>query len=213
MAAYARRAGGDPVPLATVARDAGMAPDAAREALNATGLFTAGEDGVVLAEPYRRHAGYFRRQVERLDAARRLAAGPAPDGVPAAVRIGAALFNAGLYFEAHEYWEDVWRASGPPERQFYHGLVQAAAGCYHAEKGNPHGTSVLLRKAREKLAAYGPRYLGVDVAALLAALQVVRPASPLSGTSPRNARASQEGRPIAGIILRPSGTSDARSSG
>ena len=176
----------------------------ARRALDSTGLFSAAGGGVALAAPYRPHAAYFGRQVARLEDALRMAAGPAPRGVPPEVRFGAALFNAGLFFEAHEYWEDVWRASRPPERQFYHGLVQAAAGCYHAEKGNAHGTAVLLRKAREKLRPYAPRHRGVDVAALLAALDGVRPA----GGPPRMRGASQEARPIAGIILRSSGTPD-----
>ena len=178
-AAYARRAeAGGPVSIDALARDAGAGTDAVRRALLESRLFTEEESAVALAAPYRPHAAYFRRQVTRLTRALRLAAEPPPPGMPIEVHRGAALFNAGLFFEAHEYWEDVWRASRPPERAFYHGLVQAAAGCYHAEKGNAHGAAVLLSKARAKLEPYAPRYLGLEVAALLAALGAVRPGRP-----------------------------------
>jgi hypothetical protein len=185
IAAYARRsAGAEPrdgrangtaVPAAVLARDVGAAPDAVRRALVGTGLFASdGAGRIGVTAPYRPHAAYLHRQALRLEDALRLAARPAPADVPDAIRRGAALFNAGLFFECHEFFEDVWRASGPPERTFYHGLVQAAAGCYHAEKGNAHGAAALLDKARDKLAAYVPRYLGVDVGGLLASLGSVR---------------------------------------
>jgi predicted metal-dependent hydrolase len=107
------------------------------------------------------------------------------------VRRGAALFNAGLFFECHELFEDAWRASAPPERLFYHGLVQAAAACYHAEKGNTHGAAVLLDKARAKLTRYAPRYLGVDIEGLLASLRAVR-----DGTSAGGYRGSRPVMPL-----------------
>jgi uncharacterized protein len=181
MAAYARRSEtGGAVPVEVLARDvAGLSPrggdpDAVRRALLDTGVFVEEAGGIALAAAYRSFTAYFRRQVTRLAEALRLAAQPPPPDVPLDVHRGAALFDAGLFFEAHEYWEDVWRASRPPERTFYHGLVQAAAGSYHAEKGNAHGAVVLLAKARDKLQGFAPRYHGVDVTALLASLESVR---------------------------------------
>jgi hypothetical protein len=164
-----------------LAQDTSAPADDVRRVLTDTGLFVDDAAGIALASPYRPHAAYFRRQAARLVEALHLAARPSPPDAPREVRLGAALFDAGLFFEAHEYWEDVWRAAGPPERAFYHGLVQAAAGCYHAEKGNVHGASVLLGKARAKLEAYVPRYLGVDVRALLSSLQTVRAREPIAG--------------------------------
>jgi Domain of unknown function (DUF309) len=186
IAAYGRRSAaarpaagaevdGVPVSADVLAQDVAAGPDAVRRALVATGLFRSDAQGnIVLAPQYTGHAAYLRRQAGRLDTALRLAARSAPADAPAVIRRGAALFNAGLFFECHEFLEDVWRASGPSERAFYHGLVQAAAGCYHAEKGNAHGTAVLLDKAEAKLAPYAPRHFGVDVAGLLASLRVVR---------------------------------------
>ena len=198
MAAYARTGTGGAVPLEALARGVaalsprGEDPGAVRRALLETGLFVEESGGIALAPAYRSHGAYFRRQATRLSEALRLVAQPPAPGVPADVHRGAALFDAGLFFEAHEYWEDVWRASRPPERTFYHGLVQAAAGCYHAEKGNAHGADVLLAKARAKLQAFAPRYLGVDVAALLRSLEAVR-----AGAAPQEAAA------VPGIFRRP----------
>lgn len=192
MAAYAALSPiGDAVPAAAIARRAAMEPSRVRRALLATGLFTDGADGPALAAPYRPHAAYFHRQAARLAEALRLAERHAPPGVPLEVYRGAALFNAGLFFECHEYLEDVWRNSRPPEREFYHGLVQAAAGCYHAEKGNAHGAAVLLGKARAKLTAYGPRFLSVDVDALLTSLDPVERAA-------RNGFGQPASRPYSG---------------
>jgi hypothetical protein len=179
MAAYARRSeAGRAVPADVLAGDVGAAPEAVRSALAATGLFTARAGGIGLAGAYRPYAAYFRRQVDRVGEALRLAAQPRPADVSLEVHRGAALFNAGLFFECHEYFEDVWRESRPSERTFYHGLVQAAAGCYHAEKGNRHGTAVLLGKAAAKLAPFAPSYLGLDVAALIASLKAVQDGAP-----------------------------------
>jgi predicted metal-dependent hydrolase len=165
------------VPAEVLARDVDAGADAVRSALVGTGLFNTDARGdLALASSYRPHAAYLRRQAVRLQEALRLAEQRAPADVPVSVRRGAALFNAGLFFECHEFFEDVWRASAPPARLFYHGLVQAAAGCYHAEKGNAHGAAVLLDKARAKLTGFAPRCLGVDVDGLLASLRAVRDA-------------------------------------
>lgn len=196
LAAYCRAAGGGPagqrpsdaVGLGDLAAAAAQTPDAVRGHLLETGLFVDAPGGrpacppscgssrrrpdpaVALADPFRPHAAYLCRQVGRLEIALRLLESPPAEGVPASVHRGAALMNAGLFFECHEYLEDVWRAAREPERTFYHGLVQAAAACYHWEKGNAHGADVLARKAIARLEPYAPAYLGLDVAALVAAL-------------------------------------------
>jgi predicted metal-dependent hydrolase len=88
---------------------------------------------------------------------------------------GLALIRAGRYFEAHEALEDEWRAAPPQERDFLQGLVHVAVAWYQAGRGNPVGCERQLGKARRRLAAYAPSHRGVDVAALLARLDVVEP--------------------------------------
>jgi len=176
LLAYARMSRRRPsVSLARLSRAAGVAPVDAARALLATGLFDGadGEGRVALAAPFRPFAPYLSRQAARVRVALRLLGSPQRLAVPVEIRRATALFNAGLYFECHEYLEDIWRASSGPERAFYHGLVQAAAGFYHVEKGNAHGARTLLGKAIAKLDAYAPAYREVDVATLLSGLRGV----------------------------------------
>jgi predicted metal-dependent hydrolase len=175
---YAERSGdGDRVPVTSIARATGLAPDEARRMLVGTGLFEGSSDRdagrITLAAPFRPFAAYLRRQTARTAAAVRLLAAPRRAEIPEEIWRAAALFNAGLFFECHEYLEDVWRATPGSERAFYHGLVQAAAGCYHLEKGNAHGARTLIQKAVAKLEPYAPAYREVAVTAFLAELRRV----------------------------------------
>ncbi len=186
LAAYARRSsGGAPVSLAAIAGDTGTTPSGAGRLLLRTGLFAAADGGrtTALSPALRPFADYFYRQVTRLGEALRLARSPRPSGVSRVIWNAIAMFNAGLFFECHEYLEDAWRGASEPERTFYHGLVQASAGLYHLEKRNLHGARVLLGKAVAKLRPYAPAYRAVDVAALADALEGVLAAS--SATPPR----------------------------
>jgi predicted metal-dependent hydrolase len=65
---------------------------------------------------------------------------------------GRALFNSGLYFEAHEVWEDAWREETGTVRLTLHGLIQVAAGLHKATRQNqPKGCVRLLEMGLEKL--------------------------------------------------------------
>lgn len=121
-------------------------------------------DAVALRPEFHAHAAYMRRQVTRLwRAVTRLRQDPALRVIPRDVRLGTVFFDAGLYFECHEYLEGVWKRGSLKEKGFYHGFVQVGAAFYHFEKGNMHGARTLLRKGLEKLAACGPVHQGMDV--------------------------------------------------
>jgi predicted metal-dependent hydrolase len=89
------------------------------------------------------------------------------------LRSGIVFFNAGRYFEAHEAWEDMWRPAQGPLRLYFQGLVQAAVGLHHLQKGNPRGATAQLRKSLSKLEQYPARFCGIDNAALIADLRQV----------------------------------------
>ncbi len=178
LLAYARRGGErHRVSLAALARATALSPNDVGRALAGTGLFEepgdADRDHISLAAPYRPFTAYLRRQAARTAVAVGLLRSTHREGIPDEIWRAAALFNAGLFFECHEYLEDVWRAAPAPEREFYHGLVQAAAGSYHLEKANVHGARTLLQKAVAKLEAYAPVHREVDVAAFVAGLRRV----------------------------------------
>ncbi|HEX4214864.1 MAG TPA: DUF309 domain-containing protein [Candidatus Dormibacteraeota bacterium] len=53
---------------------------------------------------------------------------------------GVRLFNEGRYWDAHEAWEEVWMPDRwGPDRGFYKGLIQVAAGCIHYQRRNRRG--------------------------------------------------------------------------
>jgi predicted metal-dependent hydrolase len=82
-------------------------------------------------------------------------------------RLGIEHFNARRFFPAHEAWETAWKkAKGTPDEEFFKGLSQLGAGYVHYRRGNPHGTFTLLRRAVFRIAPYGPRHRGLDVASL-----------------------------------------------
>ncbi len=85
---------------------------------------------------------------------------------------GIELFNRKKFFEAHEEWEKLWMAVPKDDslRDFYKGLIQAAAVYEHVRRGNSAGARGLLASAPSLLAPHAPRTLGLDVRALLADL-------------------------------------------
>jgi len=88
---------------------------------------------------------------------------------------GLRLIREGRYFEAHEELELAWRAAEPAERDFLQGLVHVAVAWYQAGRGNRYGCERQLGKARRRLAEYVPTHRGLDVAALLARLDLLEP--------------------------------------
>lgn len=83
---------------------------------------------------------------------------------------GAALFDAGDFFEAHEVWEDAWRATRDPEAdRLLHGLIQAAAAAIKLRESNWRGAATLTDRAAANLA--GLSHTSLDLAGLLAALR------------------------------------------
>jgi hypothetical protein len=84
---------------------------------------------------------------------------------------GVDLFNAGYYWEAHEAWEELWRAAeGDEAAALLHGLIKLAAAGVKAGVGNPRGTARHATAAAElfaPLAAQGHASLfGLDPRAL-----------------------------------------------
>lgn len=88
---------------------------------------------------------------------------------------GIALFNEGRFWEAHEAWEEVWMLDRHgPERAFYKGLIQVAAGCLHYTRHNRRGAVNKLGSGSDLLRSLSPTVHGVDVAELVAAVDALR---------------------------------------
>ena len=76
---------------------------------------------------------------------------------------GISEFDRGLFYRAHETWEELWLADRGSERGFYQGLIQLAAAYFKWEQEVPRGALKLLRSAVPKLELYRPLCLGVNV--------------------------------------------------
>src|SRR5215470_3529809 len=83
---------------------------------------------------------------------------------------GLALAQRGEYFEAHEAFELAWRACAAGERDFFQGLVHVVVSAYQRGRGRPVAAESQRQKALRRLASYAPSHRGIDVGALLAAL-------------------------------------------
>jgi hypothetical protein len=118
-------------------------------------------------------------------------AAPAPPHVPAErwdeddeYLFGVDLYHAGFFWEAHEAWEGIWKASpDPTQREFLQGLIQLAAS---ALKGGRGGRTLEARsRARlARVAAAHAVYMGLDVRALLSAVWQPPPRLVLAARGP-----------------------------
>src|SRR5436309_15983092 len=87
------------------------------------------------------------------------------------LRKGIDLFNAGRYWDAHEAWEEAWTPDRHgPDRGFWKGLIQVAAGSLHYTRRNRRGALNKWRGGLAYLEPYRPRHLGVDLEPLAAAV-------------------------------------------
>jgi len=80
-------------------------------------------------------------------------------------------FNQQLFFECHETLEEIWLEEHGEDRKFYQGIIQIAAGYYKLQQGVPVGAIKLWRTGIEKVEAYGPVFLGVNVETLVKAVR------------------------------------------
>lgn len=98
-----------------------------------------------------------------------------------------ALFDAERFFEAHEFFEHIWKSAWiePGDADFWKGVTQVAVGCCHVQRGNDAGAQALLRRAAGYLADFPARYHGVDAARLAAAAEDLAARARQHGASPQ----------------------------
>ncbi len=89
--------------------------------------------------------------------------------------VGIGLFNQDEFWQAHESWETLWHRRPEESRIFYQGLIQAAAA-YHLTVERPRISGAVrnFEKSLEKLELFPPRFLGIDVAGLMATMRDAR---------------------------------------
>ena len=88
-------------------------------------------------------------------------------------RRGIEEFNAGEYFEQHEWLEKAWLAEPRPIRAMYQGILQIGVAFLQIERGNWAGAIKLLRRGLPRLRSLPPVCQGLDIAALRSAAEGV----------------------------------------
>ena len=86
---------------------------------------------------------------------------------------GIRRFNRREFFECHEAWEEIWRSTTPEPRDLFQGLIQIGVGFFHYfERERPDVARRVLAKGRRRLEPSAPVSHGLDLAALLAAVEI-----------------------------------------
>src|SRR5579871_1169997 len=83
-------------------------------------------------------------------------------------RRGVGQFNAQLFFEAHETWEEIWLAATEPDKTFLQGIIQIAAAFHHYNRGNTRGTRSLLEAGLKRLEQFPAVHREIELEALRA---------------------------------------------
>jgi len=78
-------------------------------------------------------------------------------------RKGLQKYNAGEYYEAHEYLELAWRDTDSPGRDLYQGILQVGVAYYQIKRENYRGALKMFGRARERLEPLPDVCQGVEV--------------------------------------------------
>jgi uncharacterized protein len=87
---------------------------------------------------------------------------------------GIELFNSGEFLKCHDYLEELIPFESGQAAEFFHGLMELAAACYHLKQGNIFGARYLLTSAIDLIEPCRPSYHGIDVERLLAQVEHCR---------------------------------------
>jgi predicted metal-dependent hydrolase len=86
--------------------------------------------------------------------------------LPKNVKQGLLAFNQKSYFQAHEYFEDAWRESDDPSREFFRALLHISGGFFRLTEGKPQAAKKFFQHALKWLDDFESNYLGFDNANL-----------------------------------------------
>jgi len=89
------------------------------------------------------------------------------------LNLGIELFNDCEFFQAHDFFEEIWMECRKEDRLFFQGMVQISVGCFHFISGNYKGSLSQLDKGSLKLNNYLPIYRKIDLQSLIIDLNVL----------------------------------------
>ena len=80
-------------------------------------------------------------------------------------------FNSSNFYDAHEYWEDLWSDYRLTDAKFIQALIQLSVGYFHISNLNRNGAIGLFNKCIPKLEEYSPEYRNIDISNILECVQ------------------------------------------
>jgi predicted metal-dependent hydrolase len=99
--------------------------------------------------------------------------------VPDLLEQGVLFFNKGMFYEAHEVWEDLWRVTTDiSERTCYQGLIQAAVSLHHLSRGNEIGARSQLQKSIRNLQSGVNAVGSLDIGTFIGQLSAILETTP-----------------------------------
>ena len=139
-------------------------------------LVPSSQTGLGWQTAYQPYVAEIRDQACRIWQAACYLYGPWPPdlgAIPEEVRRGVVLFETGLYFACHEYFESLWGRTEDTASDFYQGIIQIAVALRHLESHNVRGAMILLRYGMGRLQRYPSVYKGLPLAAWLERLEML----------------------------------------
>ncbi|MEE2858374.1 MAG: DUF309 domain-containing protein [Candidatus Neomarinimicrobiota bacterium] len=67
---------------------------------------------------------------------------------------GVLAFNEKRFYDAHEYWEDLWVNHKLKDAKFIQGLIQLAVSYFHLFNQNLNGARSMMRKSMGKFDSF-----------------------------------------------------------
>ena len=67
------------------------------------------------------------------------------------------------FFEAHEFWEELWSEYYLADRTFIQGFIQLAVSFAHLGNGNLNGAKSLLKKSADKFSSFSGVHRGINI--------------------------------------------------
>ena len=86
---------------------------------------------------------------------------------------GIICFNNKEYYDAHEYWEELWLNYKLEDAKFVQGLIQLAVSYFHFFNDNLKGAKSMLDKSKLKFSDCSFSY-GIDVKTLVSEISKVQ---------------------------------------
>ena len=85
---------------------------------------------------------------------------------------GLVEYNSKNFYDAHEYWEDLWSDYKLEEPDIIQGLIQVSVGFFHLTNLNKKGSIGLFKKSIKKLTPYNnSKNLPIDISLIISEVE------------------------------------------